>query len=398
MPLSPRQNEVTEEVLFRIALIGPDERRRTAVIDALSRHPGLRVQEFTSFPPLPDDLAKSLRDYYDIVIVDVDSNPEYVFDLATNLCADGHTYVMTYSAKANMQVAVQMMRAGVREFLTLPIDTTEVAAALARASSRHFGSLDDRTAGKLFVFMGTKGGCGVTTLASNFALAVAEETEHKTLIVDLGQPLGDVAINLGVVSEYSVATALQNPSRLDSNLLNTLVAKHDTGLAVLPAPGDFTETQLTKEGIDRLLTVALSSYDYVVVDAGSRMDLMGSKLFESSATVYLVSQVGISELRNANRIITKYFFTRDQNLQIVLNRYKPGGLLVDEEKISEVLTRDAHWKVPDDYTAARRTRETATPMVMIDSDISRVLRDMARTAAGVSSEKDSKRGFLSFLR
>jgi hypothetical protein len=135
-----------------------------------------------------------------------------------------------------------------------------------------------------------------------------------------------------------------------------------------------------------------------VVDAGSRLDLIGSTLFEDTATIYLIAQVGISELRNANRIISKFFIARGEKLQIVLNRYKPSDLLFDETQITKALTRPAQWKVPDDYGAARRTRETATPMVMIDSSISQTIRQMAKTAAGLLPEKNGKKGFFRFLR
>ena len=116
---------------------------------------------------------------------------------------------MAYSANADMKRAVHFMRAGVREFFTLPLDPTEVSAALTRASipSRRRRRRMNKKTGKLFVFLGSKGGCGVTTLASNFALALAQERDGNTLLIDLGLPLGDVAINLGMVTEYSVVTA-----------------------------------------------------------------------------------------------------------------------------------------------------------------------------------------------
>ena len=134
----------------------------------------------------------------------------------------------------------------------------------------------------------------------------------------------------------------------------------------------------------------------MVVDVGSRVDLMSSTLFAESATVYLITQVGISELLTANRMITKFFAARDESLQIVLNRYKSNDLLFDDTQIQKALTRPAQWKLPDDYAAARRRREPAAPMVLLDSAISHSIRQMAKTAAGVLPEK--KKGFFSFLR
>jgi pilus assembly protein CpaE len=395
-----RETAIPDVTNLNVALLGPDEQRRKVVASAVSKHPGLKLHEFSSFPPRLEDLPKRLAQAYEVVIIDVDSEPDYAFALVESLCASGRAYVMAYSANADMKRAVQFMRAGVREFFTLPIDPNEVSAALTRASAPRVTppAHDDKKTGKLFVFLGSKGGCGVTTLASNFALALAQESDSNTLLIDLGLPLGDVAINLGIITEYSVVTALENPSRVDASLLSTLVSKHSSGLSVLPAPTDLSDVQATKEAVDKLLTVTRDIYDYVVVDIGSRLDLMDSMLFEDSSTIFLVTQVGISEMRTANRMIVKYFSKRDENLQIVINRHKTSDALFDENQINRALTRVAQWKIPDDYAAARRTRETATPMVMVDSTISQNIRTMAKSAAGLLYEKNEKRGFFSFLR
>ncbi|MGO8757226.1 MAG: AAA family ATPase [Terracidiphilus sp.] len=398
MPSIPR-DPAFDEAPLNVALLGPDEQRRKAVVGALSRRPEVQIREFSSFPPKLEDLPQMLAKTYDVVIVDADSDPDYAYALAENLCSVGRTYVMAYSAKVDMKLAVRFMRAGVREFFTLPLDPAEISAALARATNRHIGSLqEEKKIGKLFVFLGTKGGCGATTLASNFALALAQESDKTALLIDFGLPLGDVAINLGIVTEYSIATALQYPNRLDASLLSTLVVKHSSGLSVLTAPTELPDGPPTKEAVDKLLAVTRNIYDFVVVDAGSRLDLMDSALFDESALVLLVTQVGISELRNANRMILKYFSAREDNLQIVLNRYKPSDLLFDDAQVTKVLNRPPHWKIPDDYAAARRTREIATPMVMNDSPIAQTIRSMAKILAGVLPDKSEKKGFFRFLR
>ena len=66
---------------------------------------------------------------------------------------------------------------------------------------------------------------------------------------------------------------------------------------------------------------------------------MESKLFDESSTVYLITQVGISELRNSNRLINRYFSLRIRSLQIVLNRYTHKALLFDDAQIAKALTR-----------------------------------------------------------
>jgi pilus assembly protein CpaE len=385
--------------VLAIAIIGPDEKRRVEVANALTGFPGAAITEFSSFPTTLDVLPVMLKKHFDVVFIDLDSDPNYAFDVVECICAYGTTSVMVYSAQSDLKLAIRFMRAGAREFLTLPLGRADIAGALARATVRGPGARPARkTARKLFVFLGSKGGCGVTTIASNFAVALAQESGQSTLLIDLGLPLGDAAINLGMVAEYSTLHALQDANRLDANFLSSLLSRHSSGLFVLAAPGELPKSEPPLEATDKLLAVARQSFDYVVVDAGSRLDLRQTALFEEPAIVYLVTQVGVSELRNSNRMISRFFAARGRSLQIVINRYMPHALLFDERHIARALTRPAQWRIPDDYASARRTQNTATPLVLEDSPISAVIRKMARTACGLPAEREKKGGFSHFIR
>jgi pilus assembly protein CpaE len=281
------------------------------------------------------------------------------------------------------------MRAGAREFLTLPLNPATIADALARISIRgSSGHVGRKTARKLFVFLGAKGGCGVTTIAANFAVSLAQESQQSTLLIDLGLPLGDAALNLGMVTEYSTFNALENSSRLDASFLSTLLARHTSGLSILAAPSEFTSTEPPLVALDRLLAVARQNFDYVVVDGGTRIDLKDAAFFDEYTNLYLITQVGVTELRNSNRMIGQFFASRGPKLQVVVNRYASQVQLLDDKQIEKALTRSIDWKIPDDFATARRTQNSATPLAMEDSSISRAIRRMARKACGLPEESD----------
>jgi Flp pilus assembly CpaE family ATPase len=144
--------------------------------------------------------------------------------------------------------------------------------------------------------------------------------------------------------------------------------------------------------------VARQNFEFIVADIGSRLDLMSTAFFDDSTIVYLITQVGISELRNANRMISQFFGRRGENLQIVLNRYKPATLLFDDKHIEKALTRPAQWKIPDDYSSARRTQNTANAMALADAPISQAIRQMARATCGLPAEKEEKKRLFGFFR
>lgn len=394
--------EATEAIgshVLSITLIGPDEVRRKAVAKALAGQQASTVRELTLYPTL-DDLPKLLKDQpCDIVIVDLDNNPEHALDLVESICGISPAItVMVYSARTDAELLVRCMRAGARELLTHPVSPNTLAEALVRASVRRpSGRTRKKAAGKLLVFIGAKGGSGITTVASNFAVCLAQESGQSTVLIDLDLPLGDAALDLGITTAYSTANALQNYSRLDSNFLSKLLTKHSSGLSVLAAPDKYTQIQATDDAVEKLLAVTRQDFDYVVVDAGSRHGLSGKALFQHAAMVYLVTQVSISELRNSNRLIAEFFSTSNK-LEIVLNRFSPRSLGIDEQNITKALTRPAQWKVPSDFAAVRKAQNTATALALEDSPISRAIRQIARSACVMPPAPEKKKKFSLFAK
>ncbi len=379
-----------------VALIGPDDLRRNAVADALTGSQARVARTFTSYPDI-DDVPRLLESDYDVVIIELDSDREHALDLIENICAGSSVTVMAYSSQADPSMLVRCMRAGAREFLSLPISPGAMEEALVRAMVRRpAGHPVQKAIGKLQVFIGAKGGCGVTTIASNFALVVAQESNQNTVLIDLGLPIGDAVLGLGIRSQFSVANALENFNRLDSNFFSKLLAKHSSGLSVLAAPDGYTPVKTTVEGIERLVTVARRTFDYVIVDAGSQMGPASNALFKEAAAVYLVTEVSISGLRNANRLITEFFTASGFKPEIVLNRFTQRTLGIDEKDIAKALTMAPQWKIPSDYRAVSRAQNTAHPLVLEDSPISRVIRQMARAACGLQKNPEKKKGFSLF--
>jgi len=171
------------------------------------------------------------------------------------------------------------------------------------------------------------------------------------------------------------------------------LTKHSSGLSVLAAPDKYSSVQATNESVERILTIARQEFDFVVVDVGSRFDSMTRSLLEAASVVYLVLQVSISELRNANRLITDLFRSSNAKVEVVLNRFTPRALGIDEASITKALTMPAAWKIASDYPAARTAQNTASPLVMQDSAVARVIRQMARSATGTAEIVEKKKRF-----
>lgn len=378
--------------VLSVAVVDPILERRNAVASIVC---GLRTNSVVPRVTTLREVANFeliISQNFKVVLLAVDGEQEAALKTIEALCRAGSVTPMAYSESSNDDLLIRCMRAGVREFLVYPFAPGVIEEAFGRAHSRGQLSPDTRKVmGKSFAFLGAKGGSGVTTAACNFAISMAQESKRSTLLIDLDLPLGDAALNLGITSDFSAADALRDPDRLDPIFLQQLAARHSSGLFVLGAPGKFVRTQTSGAAVDRLITVAAKTFEYVVVDAGSRWELAETHLFDFVSTIYLVTQIGIAELRNANRLITGCLQPYSPKLEIVLNRYKAEMFGIGADAIDGALTRQAQWKIPNDYPAVREMQDTAVPLALKDSRIQKAIQVMARIASGLPAEERKKR-------
>jgi pilus assembly protein CpaE len=375
-------------------ILGPEEDGRRSLAAALRGTQAELLREAEL--PSVDELPRLLQDGCDVLIVDLDSRPEPGLDVVESACAlDPAMTVMVYGSVNDPRLLVRCMRAGAREFLSAPLASTAVAEALVRAAARREEVKTlKKTRGKVLVFVGAKGGCGVTTIASNFAVLLAKESGQNVALADLNLRLGDAALTLGLTAEFSTLDALQQEKRLDSELMGKLLTRHSSGLNVLAAPNDLTTFQPTEEGIKRLTQILRNDFAWVVVDAGCAYASYTQALFDAAEKVYLVAQVSVADLRNAHHIVQAHFEKDDRRkLEVVLNRVGSASGDIDGESIQRALMVPPNWKVPSDFHAARAAQNTATALVSKDGSVTRVLIAMARAACGKGAVETRKRMF-----
>src|SRR2546421_541828 len=94
-------------------------------------------------------------------------------------------FVIVSHYHADGETVIACMRAGANEFLLQPLKRTEFRDAIGRfeRAPKH-GAPGESTLGKIYTFIGTKGGIGTTTMAVNFASVLAQR-KQSTVLIDL---------------------------------------------------------------------------------------------------------------------------------------------------------------------------------------------------------------------
>src|ERR1700678_3929300 len=164
MPVSSRSNALS------VALIVPDATRRRSLANVLTGLHFTIVREFNAYPSA-GDIVKVAQLDCDVVIVDLDTEIEQSIRVIENICSrNAGMTVMAYSSGSDSTLMRRSMQGGAREFLTDPLLPEAINEAFTRIFSRR--PAQDANQGKMLVFVSSKGGVGVTTLAVNFALAL----------------------------------------------------------------------------------------------------------------------------------------------------------------------------------------------------------------------------------
>src|SRR4051794_21293494 len=121
MSTSMRDPESLSMNALSVVLIAPHDGRRRALAAALKGPQSAVRREFADYPSL-ETLTQLIDEGCDVLIVDLDPDPERALDLVETVCStNGAVTVMIYSSRKDPDLLVRCMRAGARELLADPI-------------------------------------------------------------------------------------------------------------------------------------------------------------------------------------------------------------------------------------------------------------------------------------
>ena len=275
------------------------------------------------------------------------------------------------------QVIVNAMRAGAREFIERPTNTTDLLEAFVRLTSAQRRGRQEGLRGKVFSVINAKGGNGATTVAVNLALAL-QSAYGQTALIDLA-PLGHTALHMNLKPVFTVSDATRNLHRMDASLLESFMTRHSGGLQLLAGSNIPAALDPSTAEFVRLFDMLVSHYRYVVVDASSRFDAATRLIASLSETVLLVACSDVASLWSAARV-HQYLGESGgrERVRLVLNRFRkvPGFSEADAET---AVGAKLLWRVPNQYFAVSSAIDRGTPVMdQRNSEIARCFAGLAQ--------------------
>lgn len=181
--------------------------------------------------------------------------------------------IVAASEAITQALLLPAMRAGARDFIQVGQPSNETYAQLARyAQPREFDAKGQaQEKGRMFALFNARVSDGSTLLASHLALAL--QKLGSTLLVDLGKPNADSLYILGVSPKFSFYDALTNSRRLDNTLIQTGIARHKSGLAVLTLPEEGEGPDIRAAEMYLVIDTLRKHFDHLVFNLGGHESL-----------------------------------------------------------------------------------------------------------------------------
>lgn len=290
--------------------------------------------------------------------------------------------IISAAHNASRDLLLQSLRAGAREFLQLPVATSELGTVIERVVQFCDSHVEaPKKKGRMIAVFSSKGGCGTSFLATNLAACAGA----STILVDLNLQAGDLPLFLGVNPKYSFADMAENRDRLDDALIKSFATPYSSNLSLLAAPKEADSAdEIEPEHVFSVLQRLRESYDYVVLDPQHTFDSKTLAALDQSDEIVLVLTLDIPAIRSTQRaleIFDRLGYPR-KKVRIVVNRWSKQ-IDLDLQQVEKFLGEPVIGFVPSDYQTAVNSINLGQPLVQFDGN-SRIALEIKRIARAVS--------------
>ena len=283
-----------------------------------------------------------------------------------------------------------LLREGGDEFVPYPLPEGELAQAIERVLTpppsapiapemeTKLKATGDRN-GVVIPVQGMAGGTGATTLAVNLAWELASiegpkvkgaepEKGPRVCLLDLDFQFGSASTYLDLPRREAVFEMLQDTESMDSESFMHSLLTFENKLQVLTAPTDLIPMDLVgPEDIHRLIEMARTNFDYVIIDMPMTMVEWTETVLQSAHVYFATLELDMRSAQNTLRI--KRALQSEQlpfeKLRFVLNRAPKFTDLNGKSRIkrlAESLGIAIEVQLPDGGKAVPQNADHGIPM------------------------------------
>lgn len=304
----------------------------------------------------------------------------------------------------------RLLRLGAADFVPYPLPEGALHDAIQRlrqpaidmasaVSSARMSAQQGQRNGTLYAVQPLAGGSGATSFAVNLAWEIANSGKDAPTVclIDFDLQTGSVATYLDLARTEKVYELLSNTAVMDRDFfLNTLQTFNEK-LKVLTAAADMLPLDLiSPDDIERLLTMARSNFDVVIVDMPGTVVQWTETILNECEACYAMMELDMRSAQNALRMIRalKAECLPLNKLRYVLNRAPKFTDLSGKaraKRMAESLDIDFEVQLPDGTAQVTHANDHGLPLSEV-APKNLLLKEIRKLAQAIAaSNRDDSR-------
>lgn len=251
-------------------------------------------------------------------------------------------------------VVVRAMRCGARDFIDISGPSAEAVQVVRRVVHDAAQKSEPGRNGRVVAVLGARAGIGTTALAANLAVHVRRymrrQGDDELLLLDLGLPARDGSLYMNLAPDFSFSDAVRNVRRFDKVFAQTALARHSSGISVLPLPAALADMKdVSYADALGLVNRLRSFFSLQIIDLGgfNNMDFT-SHLLKAADEVLLVADQSIGAIVSAAELLQelKKREVETNGIHLVVSKFD-ARLGIEPATIAERLELRSVMTVPD---------------------------------------------------
>ncbi len=289
-------------------------------------------------------------------------------------------------------------RLGVDEYLRKPLTRDAVSSLIGPYIAGAEPEQDRNRGGRIVAVCGARGGAGATTIATNLALHVSEQTRSHVALLDLHLRGGHAAMMLGAQPGPGLRAALENPEHVDGLLLDRVAIPVGDRMRVIAANEPIeADPAPTPAGMARVLKLLRQRFNVIIIDMPMPPSAAEREALLLARQALVVLTPDVASLRDAQQA------KRMINMQIgagrvltVLNKASmPGALTLS--MIEDGLGGKPEVVIPDLAKQLMRAANLGKPALPDCPALGRALTPLTQEISGIDLRKGTS-GLMRFFK
>jgi pilus assembly protein CpaE len=235
--------------------------------------------------------------------------------------------IITMSETLDEASVRSLLRLQITDWLPADAEADAIVQACERALSAR-RRVERETQASCICFLPAAGGVGTTTLAIQTAFLLARRSQNfsEMCLIDLNFHTGTLVDYLDLQPVLDVGAIAKQPDRLDARLLEVMIARHSTGMAVMATPRAPTEhLRVNGAVISSILGVVSDNFDHMVLDLPLVWQPWTFDVLQDCDEVLVVTEFTVPAMRKARELVTALedrFKGGPPEVRIVVNKFR----------------------------------------------------------------------------